>query len=87
MRRCPIWSGASNESLTSVRTEGVILVERDADGEVTVTRAGDHRGRKGADWGGGVGLVVWFGGAAAAGVHRGRRRGGRSIGRVERHPG
>ena len=42
----------------SVRTEGVILVERAADGEVRVTQTGDHLGRKGMGWGGGVGVLV-----------------------------
>ena len=41
-----------------VRTEGVILVERDAEGEVALKQAGDHLGRKGMEWGGGVGAVV-----------------------------
>jgi arylsulfatase len=41
-----------------VRTEGVILVEHDADGQVKVRQTGDHLGRKGLGWGGGVGLVV-----------------------------
>ena len=41
-----------------VRTEGVILVEHDADGQVKVSDTGDHLGRKGLGWGGGVGLVV-----------------------------
>ena len=41
-----------------VKIEGVILVEHDADGEVTVSQTGDHLGRKGLGWGGGVGLVV-----------------------------
>ena len=41
-----------------VRTEGVILVERDADGEVHVSQTGDHLGRKGLGWGGGVGVLV-----------------------------
>jgi len=41
-----------------VRTEGAILVEQDADGKVTVHQTGDHLGRKGLGWGGGVGLVV-----------------------------
>ncbi|MCJ7795186.1 MAG: hypothetical protein MUQ56_00190, partial [Thermoleophilia bacterium] len=30
-----------------VRTEGVILVEHDMDGEVHVSQTGDHLGRKG----------------------------------------
>ena len=42
----------------TVRTEGVILVEHDEDGEVRVTETGDHLGRKGLGWGGGVGVVV-----------------------------
>ena len=42
----------------SVESEGVILVTKDADGEVHVTETGDHLGRKGAKLGGGVGLVV-----------------------------
>ena len=41
-----------------VRSEGVILVERDADGEVHVSQTGDHLGRKGLGWGGGVGVLV-----------------------------
>jgi len=41
-----------------VKTEGVILVEHEADGEVKVSQTGDHLGRKGMGWGGGVGLVV-----------------------------
>jgi arylsulfatase len=42
----------------TVRTEGVILVAKDADGKVTLADTGDHLGRKGAGWGGGVGAVV-----------------------------
>ena len=41
-----------------VRSEGMILVGKDADGEVTVADTGDHLGRKGAGWGGGVGVLV-----------------------------
>jgi arylsulfatase len=41
-----------------IRSEGVILVEHGADGEVRVSRTGDHLGRKGMGWGGGVGLAV-----------------------------
>ena len=42
----------------TVRSEGVILVEHDAGGQVRVSQTGDHLGRKGLGWGGGVGLVV-----------------------------
>ncbi len=42
----------------AVASEGVILVERDADGQVRVTHTSDHLGRKGLGWGGGVGLAV-----------------------------
>ncbi|HEX5949563.1 MAG TPA: sulfatase-like hydrolase/transferase [Actinomycetota bacterium] len=41
-----------------VRTEGVILVLRDEDGEIRVTDTGDRLGRKGMGWGGGVGVLV-----------------------------
>ena len=41
-----------------VKTEGVILVTKDAAGEVHVTDTGDHLGRKGMGWGGGVGVLV-----------------------------
>jgi len=34
------------------------LAERDDAGDVEVTQTGDHLGRKGMGWGGGVGLVV-----------------------------
>ncbi|MFZ0325259.1 MAG: arylsulfatase [Actinomycetes bacterium] len=42
----------------AVKVEGVILVAHEADGSVTVLDTGDHVGRKGMGWGGGVGLVV-----------------------------
>jgi arylsulfatase A-like enzyme/uncharacterized membrane protein len=42
----------------AVKAEGVILAEHGADGRVTVTQTGDHLGRRGLGWGGGVGLVV-----------------------------
>jgi hypothetical protein len=42
----------------TIASEGVILVEHDAEGQVRVTHTGDHLGRKGLGWGGGVGLVV-----------------------------
>ena len=42
----------------TITVEGVVLVQKDADGEVQVTQTGDHLGRKGAKVGGGVGLAV-----------------------------
>ena len=42
----------------TITVEGVVLVQKDADGEVHVQETGDHLGRKGAKVGGGVGLVV-----------------------------
>jgi arylsulfatase len=42
----------------TITVEGVVLVQKDADGEVNVTETGDHLGRKGATVGGGVGLAV-----------------------------
>ncbi|MET0770011.1 MAG: DUF1269 domain-containing protein [Solirubrobacteraceae bacterium] len=62
----------------AISVEGVVLVQKDADGEVHVTQTGDHLGRKGAKLGGGVGLAVGLfappllaataAGAAAGGV-------------------
>jgi arylsulfatase len=42
----------------AITVEGVVVVQKDADGEVHVTETGDHLGRKGVKLGGGVGLVV-----------------------------
>jgi arylsulfatase len=42
----------------TVTSDGVVLVDKDAEGEVHVKETGDHLGRKGAKVGGGVGLVV-----------------------------
>jgi uncharacterized membrane protein len=42
----------------TVKSDGVVLVNKDADGEVKVTETGDHLGRKGAKAVGGVGLVL-----------------------------
>ncbi|HSN75494.1 MAG TPA: DUF1269 domain-containing protein, partial [Anaerolineae bacterium] len=41
-----------------VKSDGMILVEKDQDGQLLVSETGDHMGRKGAEWGGGVGLLV-----------------------------
>ncbi|MBV9335775.1 MAG: sulfatase-like hydrolase/transferase, partial [Solirubrobacterales bacterium] len=42
----------------SVEIDGVILVTHASDGSVSVRNTGDHLGRKGAGWGGGVGVAV-----------------------------
>src|SRR6476646_11055295 len=42
----------------TITTDGVVLVTKDADGELHVEETGDHLGRKGLKIGGGVGLVV-----------------------------
>lgn len=41
-----------------IKTDGMILVSRDKDGKLAVSETGDHLGRKGMGWGGGVGLLV-----------------------------
>src|SRR3954471_14841533 len=41
-----------------IEIEGVVLVQKDADGTVHVNQTGDHLGRKGMSIGGGAGLVV-----------------------------
>jgi hypothetical protein len=42
----------------TVASDGVVLVNKDAEGEVHVMETGDHAGRKGVKVGVGVGLVV-----------------------------
>jgi uncharacterized membrane protein len=42
----------------TIKLEGVVVVQKDAAGEVSVVETGDHLGRKGATVGGGAGLVV-----------------------------
>ena len=42
----------------TITVEGVVLVQKDADGEMHVVETGDHLGRKGAKLGGGAGLVL-----------------------------
>jgi uncharacterized membrane protein len=42
----------------TIAAEGIVLVQKDGDGEVHVTETGDHLGRKGLAMGGGVGLAV-----------------------------
>ena len=43
---------------SQVEIEGMILVAHATDGSVSVRQTGDHLGRKGAGWGGGVGLAI-----------------------------
>src|SRR3954451_6793972 len=42
----------------TISIDGVVVVQKDAEGEVNVIEAGDHLGRKGAKLGGGAGLAV-----------------------------
>ena len=42
----------------SIKSDGMILITKDKDGQIAVNETGDHLGRKGAGWGGGVGLLV-----------------------------
>src|SRR5574340_681589 len=42
----------------AIRIEAAILVAHGKDGDVVVQRTGDHLGRTGAKWGGGVGFLV-----------------------------
>jgi arylsulfatase A-like enzyme/uncharacterized membrane protein len=41
-----------------VSSRGMILIAKDADGEVRLEDTGDHLGRKGMGWGAGVGVLV-----------------------------
>jgi arylsulfatase A-like enzyme/uncharacterized membrane protein len=62
-----------------------MLAEHDAGGRVRVTQAGDHLGRRGLGWGGGVGLVVGlFSPPLLASIAVGAAAGG-LIGKFARH--
>jgi uncharacterized membrane protein len=63
----------------TITTDGVVLVTKDAEGEVEVKETGDHLGRKGAKVGGGVGLVVGLFAPTAVGA-----AGGAILGKVAR---
>ncbi|HYC18995.1 MAG TPA: DUF1269 domain-containing protein, partial [Candidatus Bathyarchaeia archaeon] len=41
-----------------IKSEGMILVERDKEGQVSIAATVDRQGRAGAGWTGGVGLIV-----------------------------
>ena len=43
-----------------IKTDGMILVQKDKQGKLSVSETGDHLGRKGMGWGAGVGLLVGF---------------------------
>jgi uncharacterized membrane protein len=42
----------------TITVEGIVLVQKDPDGEVHVKQTGDHLGRKGLKLGGGAGLAI-----------------------------
>ena len=42
----------------SIKIDAAILVTHDAEGAVSVRQTADHRGRKGVEWGGAVGVLV-----------------------------
>jgi arylsulfatase len=41
-----------------IKSDGMILVQKDNESNLTVSETGDHLGRRGGGWGGGVGLLV-----------------------------
>jgi len=41
-----------------IKTDGMILVQRNEDGQIVVEETGDHIGRRGTGWGGGIGFLV-----------------------------
>jgi arylsulfatase len=64
-----------------VASQGMILVSKDGDGAVTLDDTGNHLGRRGAGWGGGVGVLVGLFAPpmlASVAVGAARRGGGRA---------
>ncbi|HET6477442.1 MAG TPA: sulfatase-like hydrolase/transferase, partial [Thermoleophilia bacterium] len=68
-----------------VRSDGMILVTRDEAGEVHVTDTGSHLGRKGAGWGGGVGVLVGLAAPPMLGAVAVGAAAGGVIGKFARH--
>ena len=69
----------------TITVEGVVLVQKDADGEVHVKETGDHLGRKGAKLGGGVGLVVGLFAPPLLAVTAIGAAGGAALGKFAKH--
>src|SRR5256885_14856088 len=69
----------------TITVEGVVLVQKDADGEVHVEETGDHLGRKGAKLGGGAGLVVGLFAPPLLAATAIGAAGGALMGRVVKH--
>jgi uncharacterized membrane protein len=69
----------------TITVEGVVLVQKDADGEVHVRETGDHLGRKGATVGGGVGLVLGLFAPPLLAVTAVGAAGGALVGRFAKH--
>src|ERR1043166_6931925 len=67
----------------TISTEGIVLVTKDADGELRVEETGDHAGRKGLAVGGGIGLVVGLFAPPLLAVTAAGARGGGGRGRKE----
>ena len=69
----------------AITVEGVVLVQKDDAGEVTVKETGDHLGRKGAKIGGGVGLVVGLFAPPLLAVTAGGAIAGAAMGKFAKH--
>ena len=68
-----------------VKSDGMILVTRDAAGVVHVTDTGSHLGRKGAGWGGGVGVLVGLAAPPMLGAVAVGAGAGALVGRFAKH--
>lgn len=68
-----------------IKSEGMILVEQDQNGKVSVSETGDHLGRKGMGWGAGVGLLVGLFAPPLLGSIAVGAAAGALIGRFTRH--
>jgi arylsulfatase len=69
----------------AVVADGVILVEHDAEGHVRVLETGDHLGRTGEEWDGGVSLVVGLLSPGMLASVVPESAAGHVVGRFERH--
>src|SRR3954451_16109889 len=70
----------------AITVEGVVVVQKDADGEVSVIETGDHLGRKGAKVAGGAGFVVGLFAPPVPAAPRPGAAGGGCNGKVRQAP-
>ncbi len=69
----------------TIKSDGMILVQKNQDGQVLVSETADHLARKGAGWGGGVGFLVGLAAPPLLGAVAVGAAGGAIVGKFAKH--